>query len=161
MDCARFIKVQLITITHPHLDQFCLQLKLVITTLQNFLYHYWSSLQSMNILSRFLFICQRHFFDKDPNLFMTSFDSQSLFTNIPLYETIHICVYKIFEKRNKINNMLACHFKQPLILSVKSSCFLFNGVYYKQIDGAVIVSPLGLTLANLFLVSWALESCPI
>ena len=84
---------------------------------------------------------------------MTSFDSQSLFTNIPLYETIHICVYKIFEKRKKIKDMLACHFKQPLILSVKSSCFLFNGVYYKQIDGAVIVSPLGLTLANLFLVS--------
>ena len=67
-------------------------------------------------------------------------------------------VFTRFLKRGKkIKDILTCHFKQPLILSVKSSCFLFNGVYYKQIDGAVIVSPLGLTLANLFLVSWALE----
>ena len=35
--------------------------------------------------------------------------------------------------------------------SVKPSFFLFNIVYYKQIDGVVIDSPLGSTLANLFL----------
>ena len=40
MDCAKFIKVQLITITYPHSAQFCLQLVLVITTLQKFLYQY-------------------------------------------------------------------------------------------------------------------------
>ena len=36
MDCAKFIKVQLITIMYPDSVQFCLQLVLVITTLQNF-----------------------------------------------------------------------------------------------------------------------------
>ena len=49
--------------------------------------------------------------------------------------------------------MLKHRFKQLLILSLKSFCFLFSDVYYKQIDNAVaMTSPLGPTLANLFLV---------
>ena len=40
MDCAKIIKVQLITITCPHSAQFCLQLVLLITTLRIFLYLY-------------------------------------------------------------------------------------------------------------------------
>ena len=101
--------------------------------------------------------------DQDPNRFIVSFAIQSLFTNIQLDETIDICVDMVFEKRMKIKDMLKHHFKL-LILSVKSSCFLFNDVYYKQIDGVVMGSPLGPKLANLFLVyhehKW-LESCPI
>ena len=69
-----------------------------------------------------------------------------------------------FLKREKVKGMLKHHFKQLLILSVKSSCFLFNYIYYKQIDGVAMGSPLGPTLANLFLVyherKW-LESVPI
>ena len=67
------------------------------------------------------------------------------------------------KKRNEVKDMLKRYYKQVFILSVKSS-FLFNGVYYKQIDGAAMGSPLGLTSAHLFLVyherNW-LESCPI
>ena len=37
--------------------------------------------------------------DQDPNLFMTSFDIELLFTNILLDETIDICVDMVFEKR--------------------------------------------------------------
>ena len=48
--------------------------------------------------------------------------------------------------------MLKRHFKQLLTLSVRSSYFLFNDVYYKQVDGVAMGSPLGPTLANLFLV---------
>ena len=95
---------------------------------------------------------------------MASCDIQSLFTNIPLDETIEICVDMVLEKKKKLKGMLKRHFKQLLILSVKSSCFLFNDVYYKQIDGVTMGSPLGPTLANLFLVyherKW-LESVPI
>ena len=69
-----------------------------------------------------------------------------------------------FERRKEVKGMLKCHLKQVLILSVKSSCFLFSGVYYKQIDGVVMGSPLRPTLANFFLVDHErklLESCPI
>ena len=79
--------------------------------------------------------------DQDPNLFMASFDIQPLFTNIPLDETINICVDLVFHKKKKVKGMLKRHFKQLLTLSVKSSCFLFN-VYYKQVDGVAMGSPL-------------------
>ena len=95
---------------------------------------------------------------------MTSFDIQSLFTDILLDETIDICVDMVFGKRKKIKGMLKRHFKQLLILFLKSSCFLFNDVYYKQTDGVAMGSQLRPTVTNLFLVyherKW-LESCPI
>ena len=60
--------------------------------------------------------------------------------------------------------MLKRHFKELLTTSVKSSCFLFNDVYYKQIDGVAMGSPLEPTLANFFLVyhedKW-LQNCPL
>ena len=92
---------------------------------------------------------------------MVSSDIQLLFTNIPLDETIDICVDMVSGKRRKVKGTLKCHFKQLLILSVKCSCFLF---FLLQIDGVVMGCPLGPTLANLFLVYHEhnrLESCPI
>ena len=59
--------------------------------------------------------------------------------------------------------MLKRHFKQLLTLTVKSSCFGFNNVYYKQIDDVAMRSPLGPTFANLFLVYYEnmwLDKCP-
>ena len=102
--------------------------------------------------------------DKDPNLFMASFDIQSLFTNIPLDEMINICVDLVFHENKKVKGIIKRHFKQLLTLSVKSSCFLFNDVCYKQVDDVAMGSPLGPTLVNLFLVYYehkCLEKCPL
>lgn len=93
---------------------------------------------------------------------MASFDIQLLFINISLDETIDVCVDETFGKKKKVKGMLKRHIKQILILSVKSSCFLFNDLYYKQIDGTMgyLLEP---TLENLFLIyyerNW-LESFP-
>ena len=60
--------------------------------------------------------------------------------------------------------MLKRNLKQKLTLSVKSFCFLFNDVYYKQIDGVAMGSPVGPLLANLLLVCYEyklLENCPL
>ena len=101
---------------------------------------------------------------QNSDLFMASFDVQSLFTNKPLDETINICVDLVYHKRRKVKGMLKRHFKELLTTSVKSSCFPFNDVYYKEIDGVATGSPLGPTLANLFLVyhedKW-LQNCPL
>ena len=40
--------------------------------------------------------------DQDSSLFMASFDIQSLFTNIPLDETINICVDRVFQNKRKV-----------------------------------------------------------
>ena len=54
--------------------------------------------------------------------------------------------------------------KELLSLRTKDSHFIFDGTLYKQIDGVAMGSPLGLTLANAFLVyhekNW-LEHCPL
>ena len=96
--------------------------------------------------------------------FMVSYDVESLFTNIPLDETINICIDRVYKRKKKVNGLLKCHFKQLLTYATKSSYFLFNGVYYSQINGVAMGSPLGPTLANLFLAyheeNW-LNNCPV
>ena len=94
---------------------------------------------------------------------MTSFDIDSLFTNIPLNETIDICVKKLFGRKRKYKNFTKDEFRQLLELAVKDSLFLFNGKYYIQLDGVAMGNPLGPTLANVFLCYWEekwLDKCP-
>ena len=42
---------------------------------------------------------------------MASFHIQSLLTNVPLDETIDICVDMVYNKRKKVKGMLKRHFK--------------------------------------------------
>ena len=92
---------------------------------------------------------------------MASFDIQSLFTNIPLDETIDICLELLINKKRKVKGMLKKHVKELLTHAVKSSAFTFNDVYYKQVDRVAIGSPLGPTLANLFIVYYKVNGLRI
>ena len=83
--------------------------------------------------------------------YMTSFDIESLFTNIPLEETTNICVDKLFENNTKVNNFTKESFRFLLELATLDSFFIFDGKYYKLKDGVAVGSPLGPTLANVFL----------
>ena len=95
---------------------------------------------------------------------MASFDVESLFTNIPLDETIEIICDSLFEDAEKIKKFTKPQFKKLLNFAVKESPFLFNGKLYTQVDGVAMGSPLGPTFANCFLGSheknW-LEQCPL
>ena len=42
----------------------------------------------------------------DSKLVMVSFDIESLFTNIPLQETIDLCVEHLFQDRTHVDNLL-------------------------------------------------------
>ena len=102
--------------------------------------------------------------EEDNNLYMASFDIESFFTNISLDETINICVNSVFGNKKRVKGLLKKDFKQLLTLSDKSPCFVFNNVYYQQVDEVVMGSPLGPTLANLFLVNYeskCLKGCPV
>ena len=94
---------------------------------------------------------------------MGSLDVDSLFTNIPLEETIDICTNSLFENMVKVEGLSKIEFKELLSLAAKESYFVFNGQLYKQVDGVAMGSPLGPTLANAFLVhfekNW-LRNCP-
>ena len=101
---------------------------------------------------------------KDHRLYMASLDVESLFTNIPLDETINIVTQKVFATQSKVNGLSRTDFRRLLTLSTKGTVFYFNGRYYRQKDGVAMGSPLGPALANAFLCHhetvW-LEECPL
>ncbi len=71
---------------------------------------------------------------------MASFDVKSLYTNIPLHETINIC----FDQCKKLHliphNIPPTTFKAFLELAVKESVFIFNDKLYQQIDAVAMGS---------------------
>ena len=101
---------------------------------------------------------------KDHRLVMGSLDVESLFTNIPLDETINLVTEKVYEKKRKVNGISKQDFKKLLEMSTAGTVFYFNGKYYRQKDGVAMGSPLGPALANAFLahheVDW-LDGCPL
>ena len=101
--------------------------------------------------------------EQNPDLYMASFDVDSLFTNIPLDETIDVCVKKLFGRKHKFKGFSKSEFRSLLQFAVKDNLILFNGKYYIQVDGVAMGSPLGPTLANVFLCHWEeiwLGKCP-
>ena len=83
---------------------------------------------------------------------MGSLDVDSFFTNIPLDETIDICINQLFDNTDTVEGFTKSELKQLLCLTTEESYFVFNGLLYKQIDGVAMGSPLGLSLVNAFLL---------
>ena len=103
-------------------------------------------------------------FSNAGSYFMTSFDIENLFTNVPLTETIDICLSKLFPNQDSLVIGLSRKlFKSLLELSVLNSFFMFNNRFYKQIQGLGMGLPLGPTFANIFMChheqNW-LGNCP-
>ena len=63
-------------------------------------------------------------------------DIDSLFTNVPIEETIEICKNNLFKNRH-CSWFEKSEFKDLLPLATKKSYFTFNNIVYKQIDGVV------------------------
>ena len=97
-------------------------------------------------------------------LFMASFDIESLFTNIPLSETINIILQKFFPSPNDTyNGFNKSLFKTMLELAVNNTYFIFNQSFYQQTEGMGMGSPLGPSFANVLkchLEETWLEKCP-
>lgn len=96
--------------------------------------------------------------------YMVSFDVQSLFTNVPLLETIDIIMKRLFPTLDTIfNNFDADNFRKLLELAVIDTHFIFNDKVFKQTDGMAMGSPLGPTFANIFMCNLEeliFDGCP-
>ena len=94
---------------------------------------------------------------------MASFYVKSLFTNILLTETIGLCVENLYRNQTNIDSLSKSSFPRLLEIKMYKSFFIFDQKCYKQYDGVAMSSPLGPTLANLFMchfeIVW-LENCP-
>ena len=103
-------------------------------------------------------ICQQ-----DAGLFMASLDVEFLFTNVPLEETINICVNELFKSNSSIHGLNKKQITEMLSLTTKESIILFDMTFYTQVDGVAMGSPLGPSLANAFLFHHEkkrLNDCP-
>ena len=87
----------------------------------------------------------------DANCIMASLDVESLFTNIPLDETIENCINNLFANNDTVHNFIKEDLKELLKFASYESFFTFDHEYYSQLDGVAMGSPLGPTLANAFL----------
>ena len=105
-----------------------------------------------------------HSITNPANSYMASFDIENLFTNIPLKETIDICINKLFvESDTTILGLNKSFFKTLLEYCVLNSSFIFNSKLYKQIEGLGMGLPLGPTFANIFMCHYEtkwLNDCP-
>ena len=94
---------------------------------------------------------------------MASLDVVSLFTNIPLEETIKICCDSLYKNQGLLCNISKNHFEKFLRAALSNNYSLFDGSIYQQIDGVALGSPLGPSLANAFLAHYEqvwLDDCP-
>ena len=90
---------------------------------------------------------------KNANLskkFLVSYDITSLFTNIPLQETIDIAINLIFNHNPNLN-ITRKELKKLFLFATSQTHFIFNSKFYNQIDGAAMGSPLAPAFANIFI----------
>ena len=99
----------------------------------------------------------------DSNLIMACFDIELLFTDILSQETIDFCLELLFNDEPNIDGINITDFHELLTVTMSESLDLFDGEYYKKIDGLAIGSALGPTFAIIF-VSYDeqiwLKNCP-
>ena len=81
---------------------------------------------------------------------MVSFDVESLFTNIPLIESIDLAVDYIM-KGNPDIKLGRENLTKLFFFATAQTHFSFLGNFYDQIDGVAMGSPLAPVLANLFM----------
>ena len=86
---------------------------------------------------------------------LASVDVVSLFTNVPVNKCLDVI-------SDCINQNVSINFDRGLLLRLLTLCvsdvqFLFNGTFYRQVDGVAMGSPLGPILANIFV--GYIESC--
>ena len=133
--------------------------KYIVKLLEPITYNDFSTKNSFEFINNFK---QSNF--SDSSIFV-SFDVASLFTSIPVKETINIILSKLFPSTDsKVANMNKKQFEKLLNVATDSTYFLFNNKIYKQIDGMAMGSPLGPVFANIFMNSLEekyLSQCPI
>ena len=99
------------------------------------------------------FMDQVKHFKFNKNQIMVSFSAVSLFTNVPLSETIEIIGNRPYSEDGPLLNQLP--FKEEvfkkLMFCANQGLSMYKDRLYKQIDRVTMGSPLGRTIVNFFL----------
>ena len=81
---------------------------------------------------------------------MAGLDIKSLFSNIPLNETINNCISDLHNKNLYNGKFSKRDLFKLLETAASKSCFIFDYPLYKQVGGVAMGSPLGHALENIF-----------
>ena len=81
---------------------------------------------------------------------MISFDVISLFTNIPLEETLNTAIDVISENYPNVE-FTRKELQKLSKIATSETHFIFNNEIYSQIDGVLMGSPFAPILANIFM----------
>ena len=133
----------------------CLSIRPVVSmigTAEYKLAKYLDQIIKPHIPSKYMLSSTWEFLDKlklfifKPSDCMISFDVVSLFTNVPLIETIDIISDYVYKSKSKpaFSKLV---FKELLNIAT-SGIFMYNGRLYRQVDGVTMGSPLGPTISN-------------
>ena len=88
--------------------------------------------------------------------YLISFDVESLFTNVPTLETIKL-ILDLADGVDLFHNLKRDQLKRLLICCIHESHFQFNEIFYDQVDGIAVGSPLGPLFANVFMAHFEME----
>ena len=88
---------------------------------------------------------------------MGSLDVDSIFTNIPLEETINVFTNWLHDNDDVIEFINKSEVKNILPLAIQESHFVLNDVLYTKKDGVAMRSPLGSTMENALLSFYEVE----
>ena len=80
-----------------------------------------------------------------------SYDVESLFTNIPIQETIEYIIRKIYDEKKIPQICSKTVFKRLLLKLTTESTFVFQNNYYKQSDGCTMGGPLSVILSDIYM----------
>ena len=84
------------------------------------------------------------------SIFLCSFNISSLFTNVPLAETIQICADALYSSEHPPAPFPRQIFVELMEMATSSVEVILNDVTHRQIDGVAMESSLGPALANIF-----------
>ena len=80
-----------------------------------------------------------------------SYDVESLFTNVPVKDTIDYIIDQVYNKRKLPIIATKLIFTRLLEKLSKENTFMFDGKFYKQTDGCTMGGPLSVVFSNIFM----------
>ena len=80
-----------------------------------------------------------------------SYDVESLFTNVPLYDTIEYILEEIYDNKKLPKLCKRSIFKKLLLKLTTENIFMFNDKFYKQKDGCTMGGPMSVIISNIFM----------
>ena len=81
-----------------------------------------------------------------------SYDVESLFTNIPIEETINYIIEQIYVHKKLMPICSKLIFRRLLIKLATECTFKFNSRFLKQVDGFTVGGPLSVTFSDIYMV---------